>query len=317
ITAYSITKYSQLETSSIIKNLKKYLLQGCEKIREENRYIDYSVALQLGSLDAKLEKKKDIDVEIDPLYKGAGNCSAARSSCLGLAYNKLTRGKKYVDELISISIETGKVTNPHPIGYLGSFTIAYFVSLCFENEVISAKAIYDFPFKLMKILESGKIEKYLQKNGGLELYNEHKNFFIDMWKKYINNKFEKGNTILTSYSEDSPLYNPAYRSKYYAEEYGLPSKTRIYPGMGGQDSTIIAYDCLLDCIYPSISWEKLVTYSMLHMGDSDATGAMAASMFGAIFGFQFITNLELKDILHIKDLVALGEKLFKLTKRKK
>ena len=60
---------------------------------------------------------------------------------------------------------------------------------------------------------------------------------------------------------------PAERSKYY-NQFSARKKD-MYPGAGGDDSVIIAYDCLMDS---DGSWDKIVFYSMLHVGDSDTTG---------------------------------------------
>lgn len=261
-------------------------------------------------IDPKYKIPIDPKYEIDPLYKGAGNSGSASSCFWGLVFNNQTFPDKYIDNLIKFSIETSRLTNKHPVGYLGAVSSAYLIALCFEKTKISAKSIYLFPFKLIKLLESGKIEKHLKEFGGLDEYKIHKDFFIDKWKKYVQTKFgisfedyydsktdsTKKDIVKISFVENSPFYNPAYRSRFYTEEYGFPSKTRVYPGMGGHDSVIIAYDCLLDSIIPKISWEKVIIYSALHMGDNDATAAICGAMFGAIFGIQFIPEPTLNNI---------------------
>jgi ADP-ribosylglycohydrolase len=62
---------------------------------------------------------------------------------------------------------------------------------------------------------------------------------------------------------------------------------------------IMAFDALLDC---DGCWEKLIVYSMLHSGDSDTIGAVAAGLYGAKYGFgdvpdKMLTHLERKDEL--------------------
>ncbi len=46
---------------------------------------------------------------------------------------------------------------------------------------------------------------------------------------------------------------------------------------------IIAYDALLGA---RDNWEELCLRAMLHGGDSDSTGTIAAAWFGAAFGFK-------------------------------
>jgi len=55
----------------------------------------------------------------------------------------------------------------------------------------------------------------------------------------------------------------------------------------GVDSVIIAYDALLGS---SDNWEELCLRGMLHGGDSDSTGTIAAAWFGAAYGFKDIPS---------------------------
>ncbi len=304
-----LNNYRSLHIDKLITLLKK----AYRNIYIDNRFtkphMDYTTAKEIEKLltekDLKRIKKikkklnlgseKEIDIKIDPLYEGAGNGSASISSCIGLFYNKTTLNN-WEEKLIEVSIETSKIITRHPVGYLGGFTAAYFTALCFEvQKKIKIrnifKNIFTFPYKLIKILESGKIEKHLKKYGGLEKYNEHKTFFIDMWKKYINNKFDNKVPIMFRKNDthDSNIY-PNYRAKYYVEEYGFPSKSRVFPGMGGHDSVIIAYDCLVDSLYPVVSWEKLIVLASCHIGDADSTASIAAGLFGCIFGTRYIKS---------------------------
>jgi ADP-ribosylarginine hydrolase len=56
-----------------------------------------------------------------------------------------------------------------------------------------------------------------------------------------------------------------------------------WPGALGVDSFLIAYDALL---YSKDNWEQLCLSAMLHGGDSDSTGTIAAAWFGALYGFK-------------------------------
>jgi len=60
--------------------------------------------------------------------KNAGGCGASmRAACIGLYYYD------NIKKLIEISIETGRTTHHHPIGYLGSTVAAYFTALAIRN----------------------------------------------------------------------------------------------------------------------------------------------------------------------------------------
>ena len=77
----------------------------------------------------------------------------------------------------------------------------------------------------------------------------------------------------------------------FPEKYGVNERDQYYkliskggwPGAMGVDSVIIAYDALLGS---KDSWEELMLRAALHGGDSDSTGSIAGSWFGAIYGFK-------------------------------
>jgi len=72
------------------------------------------------------------------------------------------------------------------------------------------------------------------------------------------------------------------------------------PGAGGDDSVIVAYDCFMDA---NDSWDKLVFYSMLHVGDSDTTGIIAGYLFGSYYGLNKVYNKMIDNMIDHKDIV--------------
>ena len=100
---------------------------------------------------------------------------------------------------------------------------------------------------------------------------------------------------------------PNYRSKFFHDMFHF-NKNRIYPGAGGDDSVIIAYDALLDS---KDNWEKLVVYSMLHVGDSDTTGTIAGAFYGAMYGITNISKRMTKKFNMTKELSDIGLQLYK------
>lgn len=60
-----------------------------------------------------------------------------------------------------------------------------------------------------------------------------------------------------------------------------------------------------------LSWEKLVIYSMLHVGDSDSTGTIAAAWFGAYQGFDQVPNINYQNLEFGKEINDLVIKLYK------
>ena len=238
-------------------------------------------------------------------FHEGGSGASMRSPCIGLAYC----GNKRREKLIQMAIESSRITHNSAIGYLGGVVAALFTAYAIENIDIKK-----WPHMLMDLFKHGIIDDIIKKsNRGVTKYEEDKHVFIDKWHKYILDKFDDdGNVISRRLSK-----NLIWRSQYYKDNYGYEEEikfkkkipiTTIFSGSGGDDSVIIAYDCLLDA---GKSWEKLVIYSMLHSGDTDTTGCIAASWYGAIYGFGEMPMHLLKNLEYKKELERIGKQLYK------
>jgi len=230
-----------------------------------------------------------------------GNGSAMRSSVIGLAFHK----KEDFQKLMEVSIEAGRITHNSAIGMLASFTAALFTAYAIRNISPTKWAI-----KLVKILKSDKIEKYLEKTRGLTDYNKDKNEFIDRWKLYINKRF-----VGSQFVDIKSMRNPEFRTRFFYDNFAHKTNVQKMPGATGDDALIIAYDALLDChidngeiSFPS--WEKLVVYSMLHAGDSDTTGAIAGSWYGALYGYIDVPESNLTYLEYKSKSIKLGEEIY-------
>jgi len=80
-----------------------------------------------------------------------------------------------------------------------------------------------------------------------------------------------------------------------------------WPGALGVDSVIIAYDSLL---YSKDNWEQLCLSSMLHGGDSDSTGTIAAAWFGALYGLKGVPQLHMEKQEGKEEALSLGGNLY-------
>jgi ADP-ribosylarginine hydrolase len=103
--------------------------------------------------------------------------------------------------------------------------------------------------------------------------------FADEWRSYLKIR-----------GIDKPNQKPAFPDKYdVAERDAFYHKLagKGWPGALGVDSVIIAYDALLGC---NRDWRELMLRSAIHGGDSDSTACIAASWFGALYGFHGISN---------------------------
>lgn len=230
-------------------------------------------------------KKKWTEVPYDIKYGGAGG--SMRTPCLGLIFP----GEKYRDDLIKYSIESCRLTHNSAIGYLGGITSALFTAFALEGIDIR-----QWGFKLMELLESDRIDKYMKSTRGFEEYDRDKHIFIARWKQYLDDKFILEGDGL--YKMKDPIMNVAQRSRYYYINF-RETTLSDFVGSGGDDSVIIAYDCLLDA---GDIWEKLIIYAMLHIGDTDTTGCIAGAWYGALYGKgdiprHMFENIEYKDLL--------------------
>jgi ADP-ribosylarginine hydrolase len=234
--------------------------------------------------------------------KSGGNGVTMRSLCIGAFFHD----NKDLDELIEFSINTGKTTHPNPIGYLGGLSSAYFTHLALNKVDIS-----EWPFLLMKLVESDKVLKYISKDSHDEIIGYRQ--FISLWKKYIQIRFKNNKPIFTKLHS-----NLIFRIKFFKEftfdydefysEKNKNDNNYITIGGSGVTSMLMAYDALLDA---GDCWEKLIYYSMLHIGDSDTVGAIAGGLFGAMYEFKNVPEHMLKYLEKKEDLIQFAEKLHK------
>ena len=253
--------------------------------------------------------------------RAGGSGASMRSSCLGL----ILYGIENRDLLITYSLNLGRTTHPSAIGYMGSVVSALFTAYAVEN--IPPKK---WPFLLLQDINIEKIDSILKENKYLDsaYINQHNiqmEEFISYWKKYIDLRFTKKNKKFKysdTYNEFNKLKNPMKRTQFYADNFmfnvnnvnkmnSVINNEIGAPGQSGHDSVIIAYDCLMDC---KKNWNTLVIYSMRHAGDSDTTGTIAGSWYGAMYGLKNVPKKNYKHIEMEKELYSYINEIKKLKK---
>jgi ADP-ribosylarginine hydrolase len=286
-------------TEQFYKKIKEKLYLASKEMmhlleeKNINRYAGFTT-IDYITLFKNIDGKDGRTMPYDALSGGSG--CAMRSLCIGLALF----GEENRFKLIETSIQASKLTHNSPIGYLGGLVTALFTAYALENININK-----WPFLLMEILQNNQVKSYLTILDEITDYE----LFLKYWRRYIDTRFKNKEPLKTKANT-----NILFRTHYYHANFTPDVETikgeiiSNFAGATGYSAPIIAYDCLIDA---ENNWEKLVIYSMLHIGDSDTTGCIAAGWYGAMYGFGDVPENNLKYLELKEKSYKLGEQLYK------
>ncbi|KAL9657752.1 hypothetical protein ABK040_013584 [Willaertia magna] len=217
----------------------------------------------------KLENSLDLYYYLPYDPTGGGCGGSMRSMPIGLRYS----GEQNRFDLTRTSIESGRITHNHVIGFMGAFISALFTAYGIES--IDPKR-----WGHLFINEAYQQAFNYVMNDPLRSYANKDILLSDMEK--FRNKFLQ---YLKERGIENGISEPIFPERYEIEERDEFYKKWSFDGWAGSsgdDSCIIAYDALL---HSKGDWEKLIFTGALHAGDCDSTGCISASWYGAYYGF--------------------------------
>jgi ADP-ribosylarginine hydrolase len=247
-----------------------------------------------------LKKGTRIDNMVSKSNMG-GNGAAMRTGPIGIFWHK------NVEKVIEESIIASRLTHNYYIGFLGGMVTALFTSFAINN--IPA---WKWAEELIKLYTNKTIHKYWPKEQDHKI--EDLDEYIGYWKRYQETRISKlkyknsiDNFIFPNDRAEFLMgFFPNQKIKAMALQ-GQSFKNLSWDwnrlGGSGLDVCIYAYDCLLMSIQPKnigtktmdlnnikYCWDTFMTLVSVHPGDSDTTGAIGGTWFGALNGWDGFDN---------------------------
>jgi ADP-ribosylglycohydrolase len=245
-----------------------------------------------------------------------GNGAAIRTGPIGLKWHK------NIEKVIEESICASRLTHNYYLGFFGGMVVALFTAFAMNNI-----PPWKWAEHLIELYNNKTIHKYFPKEQNIDDVDE----YFSYWKKYQEIRIPK---LKYKNSLDTFIY-PSDRTEFLAGFFPSPKiKLMVINGenlkkmswdwnkigSSGLDSCIYAFDCLLmsmlspgtkDIDFNNVqySWDAFMTLVAIHPGDSDSTGAIGGTWFGALCGFSNFDKDRIKQLEFYKELVRVSDKL--------